>query len=151
MSPSFYPTHKMVAATPKTRGLVLLAIEPPVVCLYILIMSAKFTTVKFYNIEPSRTITRRTDAPEVEVAFSSESAKPFLPGQISLNMRRPASARYPSWTRWRPRTPQEIGFAASSSRPTPVGRPRQPVPSQLTAVAAAKHRAGVRRPARAGR
>ena len=37
------------------KRIVLLAIELPVACLCIVIMSAKFTIVKFYNIEPSRT------------------------------------------------------------------------------------------------
>ena len=63
-------------------------------------------------------------------------------------MRRPASARYPSWTRWRPCTPPEMGFATSWSRPRPVGRPRRPMPSQPTAAADADRRSGVRRPAR---
>ena len=78
----------MVATTAKK--VVLLAIEPPVVCLCILMKSAKFTTVNMYDIEPSCMITRRTGAPKVEVAFSSESAKSCLPDQISLDMRRPA-------------------------------------------------------------
>ena len=49
--------------------IVLRAIEPPVACIYILMMSAKFTTVKLYDIEASRAITRRTNAPKVELVI----------------------------------------------------------------------------------
>jgi hypothetical protein len=49
--------------------IVLLAIEPPVARLYILMVSAKFTTVTFYGIEASRAITRRTNAAKVELVI----------------------------------------------------------------------------------
>ena len=83
---------------------------------YIYFKSAKRTMWIIYRREGSQGSRRRTTRLKWSWPFSFESAKSCLPDQISLNMRRPAPVRYPSWTRWRPRTPPEMGFAASRSR-----------------------------------
>ena len=110
----------------------LLTIETPVALQYTELKSGMSIFAQNYNIEHSRTITRRTDAPSVGLVIGLCHLKTAQNRCKSADVSQIAAARYPLQLRWRPLAAAEAGAAASAAAGMPVRRPRRP-----TAVSAA--------------